>query len=306
MPVPSLSSRTRFFISVNFLSTLFLAALLLLGSATPLFAQDRHLLWNVDAGEGRVTLMGSIHTLRPGDYPLPSVYERAYNDATAVVFETDIARMNDPAVQERLLSLGLYPEGETLRGHLAPEAHEALATALRDRGLPPEQFERFKPWFCAFTLMMLELQRLGFSAVHGLDVHFFNRAAQDGKQLFHLESAEAQIEHLASLGQRRQEKLLLQSLQDLEVLESKAAGMTEAWRKGDAKGLDEIIQMGFDGFPEIYDRLITQRNRDWLPRIEDLIKGGENVLVIVGAGHLVGSDSLVRLLKDRGHRLEQE
>ncbi len=306
MSVPRFSSFTRRSAYVHFLSTLFLTALLLLGNASLLYAQDRHLLWHVYAGEGRVSLMGSIHTLRLDDYPLPSIYERVYQDATAIVFETDLARMNAPAVQERLLSLGLYPEGRNLRDHLAPETHDALFAALADRGLPPEQFERFKPWFCALTLTMLELQRLGFSAVHGLDVHFFNRASQDGKQLFHLESAETQIEHLATLGQSQQEDLLLQSLQDLEVLETKAAAMTKAWRSGDAESLDEIIQMSFDGFPRIYDRLIAQRNRDWLPRIEDLIKGGENVLVIVGAGHLVGADSLVGLLEERGYRLEQK
>ncbi|MFO7785370.1 MAG: TraB/GumN family protein [Desulfatiglandales bacterium] len=305
MPVPRLASKTRHSIFIIFLSALFLGALHLTGSAV-VFAQDRHLLWSVDAGEGRVTLMGSIHTLRPEDYPLPSAYERAYNDATVIVFETDISRMNDQAIQERLLSLGLYPEGETLRDHLSSDAYDALATVLRDRGLSPEQFARFKPWFCAFSLTLLELQRLGFSPLHGLDMHFFTRAGQDGKEMFHLESAETQIEHVASLGHSEQESFLLQSLQDLEVLASKAAGMTEAWRNGDAGGLDDIIQMGFKGFPEIYDRLITRRNRDWLPRVEDLIKGGRNVLVIVGAGHLVGDDSLVRMLEDRGYRLEQE
>lgn len=305
MPTPSRIPRTRYLIPVIFLSTLFLATLLFAGIAR-VHAQGSHLIWHVDAGEARVSLMGSIHTLRPQDYPLPPAYDRAYDEAAVIVFETDMARMNDPAVQARLLTLGLYPEGESLRDHLSQAAYDVLYKAMNERGLRPEQFTRFKPWFCAFTLTMLELQRLGFSVLHGLDLHFLTRAVRDGKEILHLESAEAQIEHLASLGHGEQEQLLLQSLQDLEFLAAKASGMTNAWRTGDAEELDEIIRIGFDGFPEIYDRLITQRNRDWLLHLEDLINGGKNALVIIGAGHLVGADSLVRMLEDRGHRLEQE
>ncbi|MCF8062394.1 MAG: TraB/GumN family protein [Deltaproteobacteria bacterium] len=301
---PRSPSRHRF-IAVAVLTTLILGITAAAGTRA-LFARDRHFLWNVDTAQGRVTIMGSIHTLRDDAYPLPAVYERAYSDAEGLVFETDMARMEEPAVQARLLALGLNPEGGTLRDRLSPDAYETLAEALGERGLPPEQFAPFKPWFCAFTLTLLELQRLGYQPRNGLDRHFFNKAARDGKTLYHLESVEAQIRLLASLEQGGQEAFLLQSLQELDLLGSKAAEMTEAWRTGDTGGLDAFIRMSFEGFPDLYDRFIVQRNRNWLPLIEDLIRDGENVLVIVGAGHLVGDEGLVQLLEDRGHRLEQQ
>jgi hypothetical protein len=271
----------------------------------PLSAQERHFLWEVDTAQGRVTLVGSIHTLRKDAYPLPAVYEEAYSEAEGLVFETDMAAVEDPAFQARLLSLGLYPEGETLRDRLSPGAYDDLSQALTARGLPPEQFARFKPWFCAFTLTLLELQRLGYHPQHGLDRHFLDKAARDGKELYHLEPVEAQVQLLASLERGEQEDFLLQSLQELDLLASKAAEMTGAWRNGDAEGLDAFIQKSFEGFPGLYDRFFTERNRNWVPLIEDLIRDGEEVLIVVGAGHLVGDQGLVRLLEDRGHRLEQ-
>ncbi len=282
-----------------------LGALLLLERA-PLLAQDRHFIWRVDSGEGHVTLMGSIHTLRREAYPLPPAFGQAYADAEGLVFETDMEQMNDPATQARLLALGLYPEGESLRDHVAPDAYEALAGALSERGFPREQFARFKPWFCAFTLTVLELQRLGYSPRHGLDMHYFSKARQDGKALYHLEPVEDQIRLLASLEQEAQEDFLLQSLQELEVLDAKASQMTEAWRNGDAEGLHGIIRMSFQGFPELHDRFMTERNRNWLPSIEALIRDEKKVLVVVGAGHLVGEEGLVRMLEDRGYRIEQQ
>ena len=292
----------------RFIAIAVLCSLLLCFAAAgtrPLFAQERHFLWEVDTARGRVTLVGSIHTLRKDAYPLPAAYEEAYSEAEGLVFETDMSDMEDPAFQARILTLGLSPEGESLRDRLSPDAYDALARALTGRGLPPEQFARFKPWFCAFTLTLLELQRLGYQPQHGLDRHFLDKAARDGKELYHLEPVETQIQLLTSLDRDGQEDFLLQSLQELKLLASKAAELTRAWRNGDAEALDAFIQTSFEGFPGLYDRFFTQRNRSWVPLIEDLIRDGKNVLVVVGAGHLVGDQGLVRMLEDRGYRLEQ-
>lgn len=299
----SLKSRSRVLLYSVLLSLGFLAFLVL--HPIPSHARDRHLVWSVDSGQGCVTLMGSIHTLRQDAYPLAEVYQKAYDAAQALVFETDMARMNDPATQARLLALGLYPEGESLFDHLSVEARENLEHVLQRMGIPPVQFSRFKPWFCALNLVLLELQRLGYSPMHGLDMHFYQQARQDGKALRHLEPVEDQIQLLASMEKDFQEEFLLQSLQELEVLGSMASRMTDAWRTGNANALHDIIRAEFEGFPEVYDRFLLDRNQAWLPRIEALIQGGESALVIVGAGHLVGPEGLVRMLEKRGYRVEQ-
>jgi len=279
---------------------------LLLFHSLPSHAENRHLIWSVEGGQSHVTLMGSIHTLRQDAYPLPEVYQKSYNESEILVFETDMAQMNDPATQARLLALGMFPEGETLFDHLSVQARGNLENALQDMGIPPAQFSRFKPWLCALTLVLLELQRLGYSPMHGLDMHFFQRTRQDGKPVRHLEPVEAQIQLLASMEKDFQEGFLLQSLQELEVLESMASRMTEAWRTGNAGELDEIIRAEFKGFPEVFERFLLRRNQEWLPRIEDLIRGNENALVIVGAGHLIGREGLIRMLEARGYDVKQQ
>lgn len=272
----------------------------------PSLARDRHLVWSVEGGQSPVTLMGSIHTLRQDAYPLPEVYQKAYNDAEILVFETDMAQMNNPANQARLLALGMYPEGETLFDHLSVKARGSLERVLQDRGIPPAQLSGFKPWFCALSLVLLELQRLGYSPMHGLDMHFYQRTRKDGKPIHHLEPVEAQIQLLASMEKDFQEDFLLQSLQELEVLESMASRMTGAWRTGNEGELDKIIRAEFKGFPEVFERFLLRRNREWLPRIEGLIRGNQSALVIVGAGHLVGRDGLIRMLEAQGYKVEQQ
>mgnify|MGYP006146283647 FL=1 len=60
-----------------------------------------------------------------------------------------------------------------------------------------------------------------------------------------------------------------------------------------------------DDAPALYARMLTDRNAAWVPQIEQLLRGADDVLVVVGAGHLVGEQSVVEMLRQRGHTVEQ-
>ena len=57
--------------------------------------------------------------------------------------------------------------------------------------------------------------------------------------------------------------------------------------------------------PGVFATMITNRNRSWIPKLESLIRGKDDALVIVGAGHLVGKDGVVELLRAKGYTIEQ-
>ena len=44
------------------------------------------------------------------------------------------------------------------------------------------------------------------------------------------------------------------------------------------------------------------RNRKWMTTIEPLLQKEDDYLIVVGAGHLVGQDSILQLLQAKGHR----
>jgi uncharacterized protein YbaP (TraB family) len=51
--------------------------------------------------------------------------------------------------------------------------------------------------------------------------------------------------------------------------------------------------------------MVSDRNKSWIPKIEQLLAGKEDALVVVGAAHLVGKDGVVSLLAARGYAIEQ-
>jgi uncharacterized protein YbaP (TraB family) len=265
----------------------------------------KHFLWSIQTAKNTVYLLGSVHFLRSDAYPLADTIERAYDDSQKIMFEADLDAMKDPALQTKMMTLGLYLDGQTLRQNIPEETYKVLEEKVVAAGLPMAQFDHFRPWFAAVTLTVIELEKLRFDPSYGVDAYFFGKAKKDGKQRIFLERAEYQLDLFAKMSKRDQESFLKQTLEDLKVLETMASDMVNAWQTGNADTLDAIMNMGFKEHPDIYDRMIVQRNKKWVAQIEDLMNQEENVLVIVGAGHLVGNQSVLQLLKQRGRKIEQ-
>jgi hypothetical protein len=57
--------------------------------------------------------------------------------------------------------------------------------------------------------------------------------------------------------------------------------------------------------PELYDRLLVERNANWVESVETCVKQKTSCFVVVGAAHLVGPDSLVEMLQKKGYKVEQ-
>jgi uncharacterized protein YbaP (TraB family) len=55
----------------------------------------------------------------------------------------------------------------------------------------------------------------------------------------------------------------------------------------------------------MYQRLLVERNKDWMPKIEALFSRKGRAFVVVGAAHLVGPDGLLAQLKAKGYAIEQ-
>ena len=82
--------------------------------------------------------------------------------------------------------------------------------------------------------------------------------------------------------------------------------MMRYWQKGQVAKLHALLFKSFEDYPEIEDRLLLQRNKDWVAKIEAMLGGPETVLVVVGAGHLIGSGSVVDILRQKGYTVKQK
>jgi len=262
-------------------------------------------VWRVSDDDSTLYLGGTVHLLRPSDYPLPEEFEQAYQQSDEIVFETDLAAMSDLATQAQMLAQLTYSDDRTLMSVLSPEAYSALEEYAASVGMPIMMMQKFKPGMVVSTLQVMEFQRMGFTP-QGVDAFFNSRAIGDAKSLGALESIADQIGFLADMGAGNESEFILMSLDDLETTDEVMDQMIAAWRSGDAANLAEMFVADMrERAPELYESLLRGRNLNWLPQIETMLADANTEFVLVGAAHLVGEDGLLDLLAERGYQVDQ-
>ena len=125
-------------------------------------ASALHCLWKVEGKTNAVYLLGSIHLLKPENYPLAAPIESAFKAAQVVAFETDMEKMEQPETQFKLLSKAGLHSGETLKQRLSGEVYTNFSQHVDDAGLTMFMFEYLKPGIAAMTLELMQVQKLGF------------------------------------------------------------------------------------------------------------------------------------------------
>ena len=265
---------------------------------------QHHILWSLQGKTNKIYLLGSVHLMKESE-TLPAAIDAAYADAEKLVMEIDMDDLDSAKMQQDVAELAMQPEEQTLQQQLGPETYQQFAAKLQPLSIDPALLERFRPWFAAITLVQVQMMKLGFDPNSGVEMRLTRRAAADHKAIQGLETVREQLEIMASLPDKQQREFLLYSVDDAERMTSELDDMLGAWRRGDAPALARLLQEGYDEYPDLYRPLTVERNRKWIPRIEQLLEGKDDCLVVVGALHLVGTDSVIDLLERKGHKIKQ-
>ena len=279
---------------------------------TPVEAQEspsaqeasRSCLWEVSSEKATLFLLGTVHLLKPGTHTVSPAAEAAFQQAQTILLEVDLDEAESPEAGKLFSRMALLRD-ETIEDKISSETLALLVEKTEAMGLPFDRLRSFKPWFLSLTLTLIKLQTLGFDPKHGIDRYFFDKAKQADKEIRALETVEYQLDRFAGLPDRIQEQLLLQTLQELDDLEEEMEQMVEAWSRGEVEVLEELTQESFKEFPGLYQRLIVERNKNWLLKIEPILNRPGTTMVVVGALHLVGSESVVELLQEQGYTVKQ-
>jgi uncharacterized protein len=265
----------------------------------------RNFIWRATGKDGVIYLVGSVHLLTKDFYPLSAALETAYKDTDHLVEEVDLGEMQEPGSQFQMLSRGMLPSNQSLDKLVSPATFAAVSKRFSDIGMPVEPVKRFKPWLAALTLMAMEWQKAGFDADLGIDKHFYDRAKTDGKTVQGLETIDYQLARFDEMSPELQDRLLAETLKDIDTEQANLTKLVDAWRAGDASAVERIVLKDLAQESQLYQRLLVERNKNWLPKLEALFSRPRHAFVVVGAAHLVGPDGLITMLKAKGYTIEQ-
>jgi uncharacterized protein YbaP (TraB family) len=282
-----------------------LAALLFCSLCAAAPADDKHFLWRVSKGDAVVYLAGSIHVLRPSDYPLPEIMESTFRKSAGLVEEIDLTHFDPESAQLEMMKIGAYPQGQSLATQLSPDLYRQVSELAKQQKVDMAMLDPMKPWLASIVLLDNQLVKEGFDPSSGVDIHFADEADAVHKPVSGLETADFQLGMLAKLSDKAQQTMLVQSLQDAGDTDHEMQAMMDAWRHGDTGMLGKELQTEFGPYPDIYQTVLVQRNRSWVPKLESLAASGKQYFVVVGALHLVGPDGVLSMMQKDGFKIEQ-
>ena len=266
-------------------------------------AQAESSVWKVEFEKDVVLLAGTVHILRPSDYPLPGEFDRAYAASDKVYFETDIAGFQSPEVQQKMMTKMMYQDGRSLSSVLSSELFQKLSEASAARGIDINLINSFRASMAVMMLTVVELQHLGIGT-EGVDSHFRTKAQQDGIPVGQLESIDDHLDFITAMGEGSEEKFVELSLRDIERTSEMFGIILTSWRAGNAEALEDLFVSAIkQDYPELYQQLLVDRNRNWLPQIVEMLELPGTELVLVGVGHLTGPEGLLEMLRKRGYKV---
>lgn len=262
------------------------------------------LLWVAKKGDTEVHLLGSFHMLKAQDYPMDASIEDAYANAQKLVFEIAPDEMRSPDLARGLMQAARFEEGGSLRAVLPDATRKKLEAFMGEAAVLGS--DGMKPWFITLNLTVSMIVQAGFDPGLGMDMHFMQRASEDGKPTAGLETIADQIAALSGSPMDEQIQGLDEALRPRDEMLKRFDELHGFWRAGDADAIERLmIEELMEKTPATGKLLNEDRNRRWLPQVESMLSGGENALVIVGALHLVGDVGLVELLRAQGYSVER-
>jgi uncharacterized protein len=279
--------------------------LLALGLLGCLSAQGASPVWAIHGDHNTVYLAGSVHLLKANDAALPAGFERAYAGSQTLVMELDLGKVDQVEAASWMMEHGMLPQGSSLRKAIGDTRYQHVSTEADRLGIPMDMADQLAPWVLGLQLMELQYAQLGFDPEAGVEEQLQHRAQGDRKSTSGLETLPEQLGVFETLSSEEQAKFLDMVVTELHDVGSDTQSVITAWRSGDAAKLGALLGDEYKQFPVLYRALVSDRNKRWVPQIEQFLKAKDNYFVVVGALHLVGDGGLLELLRRDGFKAEQ-
>lgn len=283
-------------------------------------------LWKAEGNGVTLYLLGSIHVDRDNIYPFHSQLRNLLCNSDGAVFEVNF---NDTSDAMAFVAMEIYQDGTTLKDHINADLYEQVVAALEPLGLTEDQIAMYKPWALASTLQTLAItdESTGDS-IMAVDLYCNAAAVNAGVPVSGVETYVYQGGIFDGLSASYQEEYLSQAL-DLYLGVDITAGTadtadetalvetwTNQWKNRDIDGFTASYDKDayLSSEDELSARLFTDRDPNMVQYAAALLENADGAVssdgsgltyvMVVGAGHMIGSTGIVQGLRDMGYTVE--
>lgn len=300
-------------------------------------ASSKGFLWEIESGENKVYLLGSVHLANYDIYPFSNKMLEAFAESDVLGVEINV--LDESAdVTGLYMQYGMYMDGTSLIDHVSEETYIKVMQIGEAFGLGEETLAYFKPWVLFNTFASLAntststIEEAALSSQLGIDMKFLIDAYFTNKTIIELESFELQMKMLDSFSDELEELLLVSTLDSIidnwngvKVSEDNTMDVIlDYWHEGDVEGFmeniapilvasetsniedDEDVEIAAL-LEEYYNKMLTERDRGMAEKIDGFLKaeGSATYFVVVGTSHYISDYSIIDILEEMGYEINQ-
>jgi len=267
---------------------------------------ENSLLWEI-SGKNLTApsfLFGTIHMVPKEYYFLPANTDSVFSLSKEIVFEIDMATMNDFGAQIAMISKVMLPNNQTLKDLLSKEDYATVNKAFSGKGLPMFLLERIKPIFLT-SFLSEDFSMIGGGGENKMksyEMEFMKMATAQQKPTDGLETIDFQMGIMDSIPYKVQAQMLVATIQDTTQGDNDMEKMYEAYKNQNLTALDKMINGDESEFAGYTTMLLDNRNKKWISRMRQKM-AKQSTFFAVGAGHLGGKNGVINLLRRQGYTL---
>jgi uncharacterized protein YbaP (TraB family) len=205
-----------------------------------------------------------------------------------------------PEAPPLAIAHGLDPAAP-LSTWLTAEDHQRVRHAAKTVGLDPSSLEPLRPWLGAQLLQQAAESRNGLRTDLSPDVVLPGLASELGIPIAsEYETLEAVIRTFAGFPRAAEVEYLGMVLDEIDQGVQGAVARAQAWMAGDLELEEREVHRIRAIYPGLHSVLIADRNKAWVPRVEELVATQTPSFILVGTAHMVGPDSVPARLAAMG------
>ncbi|WP_159437093.1 TraB/GumN family protein [Parasphingorhabdus marina] len=253
---------------------------------------------------GTAYLFGTIHTLPKGISWRTELLDQVVSESDELVIE--VLGLEDRSNSAKIFSkLATSPDLPAVEARIAPALHDDLDRVLDKSNIPEIALNRMESWAAALSLASAQSSHLGLRSEEGVERKLVQQFTDAGKAIAGLETIEGQLGYFDKLPETDQREMLTTVIEDAGTSKNAFEKLFNAWYSGDIAELEKLTEGGILEKPEIREKILVARNRDWDNQLHARLQKPGTSLVAVGAAHLVGPDSVQLMLEKRGYKVEK-
>ncbi|MEY4902362.1 MAG: hypothetical protein RLZZ292_177 [Bacteroidota bacterium] len=278
--------------------------------AQPFFAPDsteNALLWRItlkttttEKSVAPSYLYGTIHLIPKKDLHITDAMTRAIKTCKKMTFEINVKKASGIFAQLSMLRKAVMRHDTTLDMLISKEDYRLVERKFTEVGLPMKLIRRVKPLFLSSLLEGdPRSSDMGSYEMSLLEVAEANDLKIDG-----LETIKSQMQVLDSIPYKVQAEGLVDAIRHPEASKAEYQQLLDCYKAENLTCLAQQFASENEAEMQPYQgALLDNRNQQWQPIMEKMMRR-QPTFFAVGAGHLVGEQGVIALLRKQGYKVE--